>query len=153
MSLGARYFDDHGALTLPEADGLREWLSMLGSLLERELVPADTLLGTGSAEGYFTRGQAVMYICGSWKAGAVAQTVGEDFDWTIAPSPAGPEGGTSLAQATAVVGLAGSAQPEAVARVLAFLLEDDSLREFAARSLSIPGARRPGGGWHRLSHR
>ena len=138
MSLGARFFDDSGALTLPEADGLSEWLSMLDGLLESELVPADTLHGTGSAEGYFTRGQTVMYICSSWKAGAVAETVGSDFDWAIVPSPAGQEGGTSLAQATAIVGLAGTAHPQAVARVMAFLLDEDNLREFAARSLSIP---------------
>ena len=138
MSLGAVFFDEEGALTLPAADGMREFLGLLDGLLENDLTPADTLLGTGSAEGYFTRGQAVMYICGSWKAQAVAAAVGEAFEWAIVPSPAGPEGGASLAQARALVGLAGSQHPAAVARVMAFLLEDDNLLEFAARSLSIP---------------
>ena len=48
MSLGAEYFDEDGRLTLPDADGLREFLQILHGLMEEGKTPADTLLGTAN---------------------------------------------------------------------------------------------------------
>jgi len=44
MSLGARYFDENGALTLADADGLREFLEILNQLKAAGRTPSDTLL-------------------------------------------------------------------------------------------------------------
>ena len=89
MSLGARYFDADGALTLPDDDGLRAFLLMLNRLMEQGVTPADTLLGTGKSQDYFVRGETAMYICGSWKVEEVAAQVGDAFEWAIVPNPAG----------------------------------------------------------------
>ena len=138
MSLGARYFDDDGALTLADDLGLRAFLQILQQLLELDRTPADTLLGTGKSQEYFVRGETVMYICGSWKVEEVAAQVGGEFDWAIVPNPAGPAGGTGVAQATALVALAATDQPEAVARVLEYLAQPEIYAEFSARTLTIP---------------
>ena len=138
MSLGARYFDEGGDLTLPDDSGLREFLQILQRLMQAGKTPADTLLGTGKSQEYFVRGQTVMYICGSWKAEQVAEQVGDDFDWEIAPNPAGAAGGTGVAQITALAASADTQHPQAVARVFDWLLQPELASEFAARTLTIP---------------
>ena len=138
MSLGAEYFDVDGALTLPDVDGLRAFLLTLNQLKEQGKAPADTLLGTGKSQEYFVRGETVMYICGSWKVEEVAAQVGDAFEWAIVPNPTGAGGGTGVAQATAVMALAGTAHPDAVARVFDYLIQSEVSAEFAARSLTIP---------------
>ena len=138
MSLGARYFDEDGALTLADDLGLREFLMTLNRLMEQGKTPADTLLGTGKSQEYFVRGETVMYFCGSWKVEEVAAQVGGEFDWAIVANPAGPAGGTGVARATALVALAATDQPEAVASVLEYLAQPAIYAEFAARTLTIP---------------
>ncbi|MYE25852.1 MAG: extracellular solute-binding protein [Chloroflexi bacterium] len=139
MSLGAEYFDEDGRLTLPDVDGLGEFLQILHGLMEDGKTPADTLLGTGKSQEYFVRGETVMYICGSWKVEEVAAQVGDDFKWAIVANPAGPGGGTGVAQATALVALAGTEHPAAVANVFEYLMQADIYAEFSARTLTIPG--------------
>ena len=100
--------------------------------------PADTLLGTGKSQEYFVRGETVMYICGSWKVEEVAAQVSADFEWAIVPNPSGPGGSTGVAQATALVALAETEHPEAVASVFEYLIRTDVSAEFAARTLTVP---------------
>ena len=138
MSLGAQYFDDEGKLTLPDADGLREFLLILRGLVEAGKTPADTLLGTGKSQEYFVRGETVMYICGSWKAEEVAEQVGDDFEWTIVPNPTGPGGGTGVALANWLAADIDTNHPEAVAKVFEYLLGTEVSAEFSARTLTVP---------------
>ena len=138
MSLGAEYFDEDGELTLPDADGLREFLLILQGLMEDGKTPPDTLLGTGKSQEYFARGETVMYICGSWKAEEVAEQVGDDFEWAIVPNPSGPGGATGVALATWLVADIDTEHEEAVAKVFEYLLDAEVSAEFAARTLTIP---------------
>ena len=137
MSLGADYFEN-GDLTLHDDAGLRDWLLLLRGLMDAGKTPADTLLGTGKSQAYFTRGETVMYICGSWKVAEVAAQVGDAFDWTIAPNPAGPGGATGVAKLTALAAMSGTAHPAAAAQVIDYLSQPDIIAEFAARTLTIP---------------
>ena len=138
MSLGALYFDEAGDLALPDDAGLRYFVHMLSDLRAAGKTPDDTLLGAGKSESYFVRGEALMYICGSWKAQSVARQVGDAFEWVIAPSPRGPAGGSAIATATFVVALADTQHPAAVARVFDFLANPATIAEFAARALIVP---------------
>ena len=139
MSLGARYFEAD-RLTLPDDDGLRDWLLLLHGLMDAGETPADTLLGTGKSQAYFVRGETLMYICGSWKVAEVAAQVGDAFEWTIVPNPAGPGGATGVAKLTALAAMAGTAHPAAVAQVFDYLSQPDIIAEFAARTLTIPAS-------------
>ena len=138
MSLGAQYFDDDGNLTLPDDSGLRAFLSILGGLLDAGMTPHDTLLGVGKSQNYFTRGETVMYICGSWKVEQVAEQVGADFEWAIAPNPSGAGGGTGVAQGTFLVAQAGAPNSEAASALIQWLIETGIMREFAERTLHVP---------------
>ena len=137
MSLGADYYHNL-KLSSADLDGLREFLMILTDLLEDGKTPSDTLLGTGKSQEYFVRGEALMYICGSWKVEEVAAQIGDEFDWAIVPNPSGEGGSTGVAQLTGLVAFAATAQPEAVARVFEYLLQPAITTEFAARTLNIP---------------
>ena len=136
MSLGADY-NSHG-LGSADLDGLRDFLVILTELMEDGKTPADTLLGAGKSQEYFVRGEALMYICGSWKVEEVAAQVGDDFEWTIVPNPSGAGGNTGVAQLTGLVALADTDHPKAVAKVFEYLLKPEVSSEFAARTLTIP---------------
>lgn len=138
ISLGAKYFDADGDLTLPDDSGLREFVRILAELRDQDRTPADTVLGTGKSEAYFVAGEALMYLCGSWKAESVAGQVGDAFDWAIVPSPSGPGGGSAIAKATFLVALASTEHPAAVARVFDYLAPAAGVAEFATRSLTVP---------------
>ena len=143
MSLGAQYFDDDRTLTLPDDSGLRAFLSILSGLLDAGTTPHDTLLGTGKSQDYFTRGETVMYICGSWKVEEVAQQVGEDYDWAVLPNPSGAGGSTGVAQATSLVAQAGAPNSEAVYEVLEWLTYPTRVSEFTRRTLLVPAMEYP----------
>ena len=140
MSLGAQYFDDDRNLTLPDDSGLRAFLSILSGLLDAGMTPHDTLLGTGKSQDYFTRGETVMYICGSWKVEEVAQQVGEDFDWAVLPNPSGAGGSTGVGQATFLIAQAGAPNSQAVDEVMDWLFQPTRMREFAERTRLVPAA-------------
>ncbi len=137
MSLGADYYHNL-KLSSADLDGLRDFLMILTDLMEDGKTPNDALLGTGKSQEYFVRGEALMYICGSWKVEEVAAQIGDEFDWAIVPNPSGEGGSTGVAQLTGLVAFAATAQPEAVARVFEYLLQPAITTEFAARTLNVP---------------
>lgn len=138
MSLGAQYFDDDRNLTLPDDSGLRAFLSILRGLLDAGMTPHDTLLGTGKSQDYFTRGETVMYICGSWKVEEVAEQVGADFDWAVLPNLSGAGGSTGVAQATFLVAQADAPNRPAIDELMDWLFQPMRIREFAQRTLLVP---------------
>ncbi|MCY4070411.1 MAG: ABC transporter substrate-binding protein [Chloroflexi bacterium] len=138
MRMGAVFLDADGNLNLPDDSGLRSFLGLLKGLMDEGKVPGDVLLGTGRSESYFVRGDALMYICASGKAESVAEQIGESFDWIIAPNPHGAAGNTGFASLSAVVAFAGTQHPQAVARVMEYLLQPALYAEYSARTLTIP---------------
>ena len=94
--------------------------------------------GTGKSQDYFTRGEAVVYICGSWKVEQVAEQVGADFDWAIAPNPSGAGGSTGVGQATFLVSEVGGTNSEAVDTLMEWLYQPARMKEFAERTLLVP---------------
>jgi len=138
MRMGAVFLDADGNLSLPDDSGLRSFLGLLKGLMDEGKAPEDVLLGTGRSEGYFVRGDALMYICASGKVASVAGQVGEGFEWVIAPNPHGAAGKTGFASLSAVVAFASSEHPQAVARVIEYLLQPAVYAEYTARTLTIP---------------
>lgn len=138
MRMGAVFLDGDGNLNMPDDEGLRRLLGLLKGLLEEGSLPEDTLLGTGRSEGYFVGGEALMYICASGKTESVTGQIGAAFDWVIAPNPHGAAGNTGFASLSAVVAFAGTEHPQAVARVIEYLLQPAVYAEYSARTLTVP---------------
>ena len=141
MSLGATYFDDEGNFDLADDEGFATFAEMLKSWLDGGLSPRETW-ATGdsyqAANNYFINAQTVMYFSGSWQIGSFANTIGTAFDWVVAPNPTGPGGSTGVAGGAGIAAYAQTEHPEAVARVMEYLLQPEVYAEFSGRTLGIP---------------
>lgn len=143
MSMGATFFDDEGNFDLGDDEGYATFAEMLKGWLDGGQSPIETW-ATGdsytAANEYFTNVQAVMYFSGSWQVGGFANTIGDAFDWAVAPNPSGPGGSTGVAGGAGIVAFdsGDEARNAAIAMVMEYLLQPEVYAEFSGRTLNIP---------------
>lgn len=142
MSMGATYFDEEGNVTI-DTPGFRQMAELLFDWHERGITPAEVWLGAGgsyaAAADYFINGQLVCYMSGSWQVQRFVNDIGDAFDWAVIPNPSGEGGSTGMPGGAALVAFASTEHPEEVARVMEYLVQEDVQREFAERTLFLPG--------------
>lgn len=141
MSMGATFFDEEGNFDLQDDEGYRAFAMMLKDLMDRNLTPREIWLGSGqyaSAHEYFVNVETVMYFSGSWQIGNFANAIGDAFDWEVVPNPYGPGGSTGVAGGAGIVGYNQTRHPEAVARIMEYILQPEVYAEYSSRSLLIP---------------
>lgn len=142
MSMGATFFDEEGNFDLEDDEGFRAFAELMKGWHDDGLIPHEVWLGSGgeytAANEYFSNAQVALYFSGSWNIGRFADEIGEAFDWAIAPNPTGPGGSTGVAGGAGLVSFAQTEHPEAVARVMEYLLQPEVYAELAARTLFIP---------------
>ncbi|NDJ60261.1 MAG: carbohydrate ABC transporter substrate-binding protein [Chloroflexi bacterium] len=148
ISQGAIYFDEDGEVVI-DTEGFRDMADILISWHADAITPAEVWVGAGgsyaAAADFFINGQLVVYMAGSWQVARFSNDIADAFDWEAVPNPSGPGGSTGMPGGAALVAFeteAGAANPEryaAVGRVMDFLAREDIQREFAARTLFIPG--------------
>lgn len=142
ISMGAALFDDEGYPAIDD-EGFR---AMAEALLEWHADGTTPLeVWAGAAGAYvaaneeFINVQIVMYMSGSWQIGQFVNNIGDAFDWEAVPNPCGPAACTGMPGGAAVVAIGDTEHPEEVARVMEFLVNEEVLAEFYARTLFIPG--------------
>lgn len=142
ISDGATFFDEDGNLTI-DTPGFRDFANLLIAWHENGITPKEVWLGAGgtyaAAADYFINGQLVCYMSGSWQIQRFTNDIGDAFDWSAVPNPSGPGGSTGMPGGAAVVAFASTQHPEEVARVMEYLTSEDVQREYAERTLFIPG--------------
>ncbi|MBC7870256.1 MAG: extracellular solute-binding protein, partial [Chitinophagaceae bacterium] len=142
MSVGATYFDDEGNFTV-DTEGYRAFAELLKSWHDDGITPAEVWLGSGgtyaAAADYFINSQLVFYMSGSWQIQRFTNDIGDAFDWEAVPNPTGDGGSTGMPGGAALVAFAATEHPAEVARVMEYLVQEDVLGEFSARTLFIPG--------------
>jgi len=142
MSMGATFFDEEGNFDLAGDEGFSAFAEILKGWLDNGLSPIETW-STGdaytAANEYFINVQTVMYFSGSWQIGGFANTIGDAFDWVVAPNPTGPGGSTGVAGGAAIVAFdsGDEAVNAATAAVMEYLAQPENVAEFAARTLNI----------------
>lgn len=143
MSMGANFFDEDGNFSLAGDEGYTAFAEMLGDWLSSGLSPRETW-ATGdtytAANEFFINVQTVMYFSGSWQIGGFADTIGDTFDWVVAPNPTGPGGSTGVAGGAGVVAFdsGDDAKNAAIAAVMEYLVQPEVYAEFSGRTLNIP---------------
>lgn len=142
MSEGATFFDEEGNITV-DTPGFRTVAELLNQWHVDGVTPAEVWLGAGdsyaAANEFFSNGQLVMYMSGSWQVGRFSTEIGDAFDWEVVPNPTGPGGSTGMPGGAALVAFAQTEHPEEVARVMEYLIQPEVMGEFTARTLFIPG--------------
>lgn len=142
ISQGATFFDAEGNVTI-DSPGFRDMSNLLISWHNDGITPAEVWVGNSGtytpATDYFLNGQVVFYVAGSWQVGNFANNIGDTFDWEAVPNPTGPGGSTGMPGGAVLMALKETEHPEEVARVMDYLVQQDVLGEFSARTLFIPG--------------
>lgn len=143
ISMGAKYFNEEGVPALLEDEGYRAMSEMLLAWHADGTMPLEVWAGASgsyvAANEEFVNVQVVMYMSGSWQIGQFANNIGDAFDWEAVPNPCGPAACSGMPGGAAVVALKDTKHPEAVARVMDFLVAEENLEEFYSRTLFIPG--------------
>ena len=67
-----------------------------------------------------------MCMSGSWQINGLANDVGDAFDWVVVPNPTGDGGSTGVAGGSGVVAFADTEHPEAVAKLMEFLIQAEN---------------------------
>lgn len=143
MSMGANFFDEDGNFALDGDEGYETFAEMLKGWLDNGQSPRETW-ATGdtyaAANEFFINVQTVMYFSGSWQVGGFANTIGDAFDWIVAPNPTGPGGSTGVAGGAGIVAFdSGDADRNAaIASVMEFLAQPENVAEFSGITLNIP---------------
>lgn len=142
ISEGATFFDADGNVTI-DSPGFRAMAETLIGWHTDAITPAEVWAGNSGtyapATDYFLNGQVVFYMAGSWQIGNFDANIGDKFDWEAVPNPTGPGGSTGMPGGAVVMALKETEYPEEVARVMDYLVQEDVLAEFSARTLFIPG--------------
>jgi alpha-1,4-digalacturonate transport system substrate-binding protein len=140
--VGASFFDADGNWTI-DSEGFRSFAEIIKGWHDKGITPKEVWLGSGGsyaqAGDYFVNAELVMYMSGNWNIGRFTNDIGDAFDWDVVPNPTGPGGSTGLPGGASIAAFKSTEYPEEVARVMEYLIQEDVVAEFAARTLFIPG--------------
>lgn len=142
LSMGATLFNAEGKWTI-DSPGFRTFAELVKKWHDTSITPKEVWLGSGGsyaqAGDYFVNGELVMYMSGNWNVGRFTKDIADKFDWAVVPNPTGPGGSTGLPGGASIAAFANTKHPAEVARVMEFLIQEDVVAEFSARTLFIPG--------------
>jgi len=142
ISQGASFFGEDGHASIDD-EGMRTMMQLMIDWHADGTMHPDTWIGSAgtyvAGNEFFINAQVVLYMSGSWQVGQFANLIGDAFDWEVIPNPCGPMACTGMPGGAGVVGVANTDHPAEVARVMAFLAQEDVMAEFYGRTLFIPG--------------
>lgn len=143
ISMGAKYIGADGKPAIVD-DGFKAWGSRIAQWHKDGVMPRE-IWGGVAGQTYkavneeFVNGNVVMYMSGSWQIGQFAKTIGDNFDWWAVPEPCGPAACTGIPGGAGLVAIKYTKHPQEVAKVMDWLSAEPVMKEFAERTLFIPG--------------
>jgi len=143
ISEGAKLFDDKGNPAVID-DGFKRAVQKVvdwhgSGVMSKELWSSVSGATYRGANDEFKNAQVALYMSGSWQISQFDKTIGNAFDWVAVPNPCGPGGCTGMPGGAALVAIKTTKNPQAVARVMEYLAQEDVLAEFCGRALFVPG--------------
>ena len=142
ISYGAQYFDADGA-PAPVDDGFKAFAGRFVGWNRDGTVAKEVWAASGGAayrDAFedFASGRVVAYVSGSWQVSRLQSSVGDGFEWVVAPAPCGPAACTGMPGGAAFVAFKGTKSPKEVAGFLDFLASQPVYAEMTARTSNIP---------------
>jgi alpha-1,4-digalacturonate transport system substrate-binding protein len=143
ISMGAKYIGEDGNPAVVD-DGFKAMTERIAKWHAEGTMPKEVWGGVAgqtyaALNEEFANANVVMYESGSWQIGQFAKTIGDAFDWWAIPAPCGPAACSGLPGGAGVVAINDTQHPEEVARVMEWLASEPVMKEFAERTLFIPG--------------
>ena len=141
MSYGAKYFDAAGRPAVVD-DGFKAFSERMVRWhkdgIMKEIWPGASGARWRNAADQFINRDTVMHVAGSWMIQRYSESIGDRFEWVAIPQPCGPAGCGAMPGGAAMVGFKATKNPQAVARVMAFMASEPVLKEYYERTLQIP---------------
>lgn len=142
IAYGAQYFAGDGTPAVTDA-GFRAFAERFvrwnkDGTVEREVWAASGGSAYRDAFEEFAGGRVVAYVSGSWQVSRLQSSVGDGFDWVVAPPPCGPASCTAMPGGAAFVAFKATKAPGEVARFLDYLASAPVYAEMTARTANIP---------------
>jgi alpha-1,4-digalacturonate transport system substrate-binding protein len=140
LSMGAILIDEEGNFLVNEP-GFGAFAELINSWHVDGVTPSEVWLVGDSFNNcidYFKSGDLVMCMSGSWQINGVASDVADAFDWAVVPNPTGAGGSTGVAGGSAVVAFGDTENPEAVAKLMEYLIQTENYAAFSAGTLALP---------------
>ena len=141
-SNGAQWqVDDMYAFDSPEGVAVMQYLADLINVQQVAPSAADTNENGDFSRDLFVQGKLGLFQSGPYNLTAIHETVGEDFEWGIAPMVAGPAGAKSLVHGVVAVGnaKADEDQQAGITELLTWLGSADGQRPLGAHGVAFPG--------------
>ncbi len=144
ISYGAQYFNAEGEPILVD-QGFRDFSELFLGWNEDGTMAKDVWAGVGGgtyqdAAAEFTNGNLVFYYTGSWQIARFGNDIGDAFDWVATGPICGPAACTGIPGGAGIVGFQLTEHPEAVAKVLEWMAQDEVQKAVLARTLNLPAS-------------
>lgn len=142
ISYGAKYFDDKGN-PITVDDGFTAFAKKFVEWNKDGTIAKDVWAGSGGATYRdaaqdFINASLVFYMSGSWQVARFGKEIGDAFDWIVVPSPCGKAGCTGIPGGAGIVGFKHTKSPEAVAKLMDFMAQEDVYAEVIRKTRNIP---------------
>ncbi|MGH6924142.1 MAG: ABC transporter substrate-binding protein [Propylenella sp.] len=143
ISMGAKYIGDDGNPAVVD-DGFKAMTQRIADWHAEGTMPKEVWGGVAgrtykALAEEFANANVVMYESGSWQIGQFSKTIGDAFDWWAIPNPCGPAACSGLPGGAAVVAIKYTQHPAEVSKLMEWLASEPVMKEFAERTLFIPG--------------
>lgn len=142
ISYGAAFIDEDENFVIDDA-GMRAMMQLMIDWHADGTMNPDVWIGNAgtyaAANEPFINAQVVLLMSGSWQIGQFNNLIGDTFDWQAIPNPCGPFACSGMPGGAALVAIADTDHPAEVARLMEYLVQEEVLAEFYARTLFIPG--------------
>lgn len=135
-SFGGELLDASGAVKL-DAPASIAGLQFYADLRHREHVaPTEADVGNAKMAQLFAQKKLAMFLSGRWSVPAFRKTL--DFDWNVAPFPAGPAGSVVDADGSGWAIAKTTRRPDEAWALVRYLASEHASRQFAASGLILP---------------
>lgn len=129
--------------TFASSEGIEAFQCMADLINTENIAPSasDTNENGDFTRDLFTQGKLGLFQSGPYNLAAIADGVGDSFEWALAAPVAGPEGPKSLVHGVVAVGnaKADDDQQEGIADLLTWLGSVDGQMPLAEKGVSFPG--------------
>jgi multiple sugar transport system substrate-binding protein len=142
-SNGAQWEDENDQYVFASEEGIAVFQYLADLVNKDQIAPAaaDTNENGDITRDLFVQGKLALFQSGPYNLAPVAEGIGEDFEWGLAPMVKGPAGAKSLVHGVVAVGnaKADDDKQEGIKQLLTWLGSAEGQKPIGEQGVSFPG--------------